>query len=91
MWGLAAGGSPSGLARRVGPNGTVYAEDIQPQMIEAIERRVLREGLGNVRMILGTPDDPALPESSLDAVLIVNTYFEMEDPVRVARQRGPPP
>ncbi len=69
------------LARRVGPNGTVYAEDIQPQMIEAIERRVLREGLDNVQMILGTPDDPALPESSLDAVLIVNTYFEMEDPV----------
>ena len=33
------------LARRVGPNGTVYAEDIQPQMIEAIERRVQREGL----------------------------------------------
>ena len=36
------------LARRVGPNGVVYAEDIQQQMIESIERRVQREGLRNV-------------------------------------------
>src|SRR3954453_19144397 len=33
------------LARRVGPNGRVYAEDIQPEMIGAIQRRVQREGL----------------------------------------------
>jgi ubiquinone/menaquinone biosynthesis C-methylase UbiE len=68
------------LARRVGPNGTVYAEDIQPQMIEAIGRRVTREGLTNVRTVLGTPRDPGLPPG-LDAVLIVDAYHEMEDPV----------
>ena len=50
------------LARRVGPNGRVYAEDIQPQMIQAIERRVRGEGLSNVKMVLGTPTDPRLPE-----------------------------
>ena len=69
------------LARRVGPNGTVYAEDIQPQMIDAIELRVLREGLDNVQITLGTPDDPKLPAGSLNAVLIVDTYHEVEDPV----------
>ncbi len=37
------------LAHRVGPNGVVYAEDIQRQMIESIARRVKREGLSNVR------------------------------------------
>jgi predicted methyltransferase len=68
------------LARRVGPNGMVYAEDIQPQMIEAIDRRVAREGLANVRTVLGTAKDPRLP-SGLDAVLIVDAYHEMEDPV----------
>src|SRR5207244_5355650 len=36
------------LARRVGPNGRVFAEDIQRQMIEAIGRRVQRENLSNV-------------------------------------------
>jgi len=67
------------LARRVGPNGLVYAQDIQPQMIEAINRRVQQEGLTNVRTVLGTPTDPRLP-GGLDAVLIVDAYREMDDP-----------
>lgn len=67
------------LARRVGPNGLVYAEDIQPQMIEAIEQRLRGENLQNVRPVLGTPSDPRLP-SGLDAALIVDAYREMDDP-----------
>ncbi len=73
------------LARRVGPNGLVYAEDIQPQMIESIARRVSREGLSNVQTILGTPNDPKLPPG-LDAVLIVYTYPEMTDPVTLLQR-----
>jgi predicted methyltransferase len=69
------------LARRVGPNGLVYAQDIQPQMIEAINRRVQQEGLTNVRTVLGTPTDPRLP-GGLDAVLIVDAYREMDEPTR---------
>ena len=72
------------LARRVGPNGRVYAEDIQPQMIESIGRRVSREGLTNVVTVLGTPSDPKLP-AELDAVLIVGTYPEVTDPVTLLR------
>ncbi len=68
------------LARRVGPNGQVHAEDIQPQMIEAMGRRVQRERLTNVRTVRGTPNDPRLPRG-LDAALIVDAYHEMEDPV----------
>ena len=68
------------LARRVGPGGLVYAQDIQPRMIESISRRVGREGLTNVRTILGTASDPRLP-AALDAVLIVGTYPEIADPV----------
>ncbi len=75
------------LARRVGPNGRVFAEDIQPQMIESIARRVSREGLANVVTVLGTPGDPKLP-SDLDAVLIVGTYPEMTDPVTLLRNVG---
>ncbi len=69
------------LARRVGPNGTVYAQDIQPQMIEAINRRVQHEGVSNVRTVMGTPVDPRLP-TGLDAVLIIDAYHEMDDPMR---------
>jgi SAM-dependent methyltransferase len=69
------------LARRVGPNGLVYAEDIQRLMIEATDRRVKREGLRNVKTVLGTASDPRLPAAALDAVLMVDTYHELDDPV----------
>jgi ubiquinone/menaquinone biosynthesis C-methylase UbiE len=68
------------LSRQVGPNGVVYAEDIQPPMIETIRRRAAREFYRNVRTILGTAVDPRLPERSIDAVLIVDAYHEMERP-----------
>jgi ubiquinone/menaquinone biosynthesis C-methylase UbiE len=73
------------LARRVGPNGRVYAQDIQPEMIGAINRRVEREGLGDrVKTVLGTPLDPQLP-APVDVVLIVDTYHEMDDPRTLLR------
>jgi ubiquinone/menaquinone biosynthesis C-methylase UbiE len=68
------------LARRVGPNGRVYAEDVQPQMREATERRAAREGLGNIDYILGSANDPELPTGKLDAVLIIDAYREIPDP-----------
>ena len=78
--GAGAGWFTVRLARRVGPNGRVYAEDIQRPMLEAIGYRVRREGLTNVETVLGTPEDPTLP-AGLDAVLIVDVYAEVEDPV----------
>ncbi|HEY7476314.1 MAG TPA: methyltransferase domain-containing protein [Vicinamibacterales bacterium] len=72
------------LARRVGPNGRVFAEDIQPQMIESIKRRVDREGLTWVDGILGSAADPRLPPG-LQAVLIVDTYPQFRDPVGLLR------
>jgi ubiquinone/menaquinone biosynthesis C-methylase UbiE len=73
------------LARQVGPNGQVYAEDIQPQMIQAIKSRVTRELLRNVTTQLGTPDDPKLPAGRMDVVLIVDAYHEIEHPVALLK------
>ncbi len=73
------------LARRVGPNGLVYAVDVQRPMIEATGRRVEREGFKNVRTILGQPNDPLLPDASFDAVMIVDTYREVVSPVALLR------
>ena len=76
------------LARRVGPNGTVYAEDVQRQMLEAIRRRVSREGLLNVQGLLGTSTDPRLPERALDAILVVDMYSEVDVDDRVTFLRN---
>jgi ubiquinone/menaquinone biosynthesis C-methylase UbiE len=73
------------LARRVEPNGRVYAQDIQPEMIGAIDRRVEREGLNKiVKTVLGTALDPQLP-APVDVVLIVDAYYEMDDPRTLLR------
>ena len=74
------------LARRVGQSGKVFAVDVQRLMIEAIQRRVQREGLSWVTPVLGDYDDPKLPEDArTDAVLIVDAFHEMEDPVLMLR------
>ena len=83
--GCGAGWFTVRLARRVGPNGVVYAEDVQSEMIQATQRRVLREGLRNVRPILGTEEDPRLPAGQLDAVLIVDIYHEIANPVTLLK------
>lgn len=68
------------LARRVGPNGMVWAEDVQAEMLEAIKRRAAKENLRNVETRKGTASDPMLPAGSLDAVLIVETFQETPNP-----------
>ena len=77
------------LARRVLPTGKVFAEDIQQPMVSAMNLRIKREGLEKiVTTVLGTPSDPRLPPNALDAVLIVDAYHEMEDPVVLLRNVG---
>ena len=84
--GAASGWFTIRLARRVGPNGRVYAEDIQPQMIEVIKRRLpLENPDNNVVVRLGTAADPGLPVGALDAVLISDAYHEMSQPVALLR------
>ena len=73
------------LARRVGPNGHVYAEDVQRPMLEAIRRRVSREGLQNVEPRLGTETDPNLSPNALDAALMVDMYQEIVERVTFLR------
>jgi ubiquinone/menaquinone biosynthesis C-methylase UbiE len=69
------------LSRRVGPNGVVWAEDVQPAMLEAIKRRVAKDvskDARNVRTVQGTSVDPMLPDGSLDAVIILEAYQEIQ-------------
>jgi SAM-dependent methyltransferase len=68
-------------SRRVGPTGTVIAEDINPLAIEYIGKRVVKENLSNVRTVLGSADDPRLPAGSVDAVLMLKVYHEIAHPV----------
>ena len=79
--GAGAGWFTIRLARRVGPNGAVYSQDVQREMLEATRRRVSREGLRNVQTRLGSGSDPNLPVAGLDAIVVVDAYQEVEDRV----------
>ena len=68
------------LAQRVGMDGRVLAQDIVPQVRDALAERVNRERLDNVSVKLGEPDDPKLPAGSFDRVLMVHMYHEIEEP-----------
>ena len=68
-------------AKRVAPGGTVFAEDINPAAVKAIEERAGKEKLTNVREVLGVPDDPKLAPASVDAVLMLKVYHEIAAPI----------
>ena len=68
------------LAKRVGDKGRVLAEDIMPEVIEALSRRITREDWRNVSVKLGAPEDPRLPENSFDRILMVHMYHEIAEP-----------
>jgi predicted methyltransferase len=65
------------LADRVGPVGRVYAVDVDAQARDTLRNKAEAQSLGQLETILGSSDDPRLPEASLDAVLVVNAYHEM--------------
>lgn len=62
------------------PEGRVLATDIQPEMLAIMEERKAEEGVANVETILGAIDDPALPENTVDVVLMVDAYHEFSHP-----------
>lgn len=68
------------LAKRVGPTGTVYAEDIVPAYLDSLRIRVAAEQLANVVPVAGTSADPKLPAGRIDVMLLSHMYHEIENP-----------
>ena len=73
------------LARRVGPNGKVYANDIQPEMLVQLRKNMAKLGIGNVQTVVGAEDDPHLPANTLDLILLVDVYHEFSRPQAMLR------
>ena len=60
--------------------GLVYAVDIQPEMLEAIELKKKSKRVSNVETVLGSAKSINLPKNSLDKVLLVDVYHEFSNP-----------
>ena len=71
------------IAPLVAPGGTVFAVDVQPEMVRMLEGLATQAGLANIRPVLGTERDCRLARASVDVVLLVDTYHELEFPFEV--------
>ena len=74
------------LADRVGPSGTVYANDINRKSLEHLRQRVKREEFKNIKIIQGEMNDPKLPKNKLDMAFMINVYHHLDDPVPLVRK-----
>ena len=87
-WNVADVGAGSGyitlrLARAVGPMGKVYANDIQPGMLELLQKNVAKAKVNNVVPVLGGIDDPKLPAGTIDLAIMVDVYHEFSQPQKM--------
>jgi ubiquinone/menaquinone biosynthesis C-methylase UbiE len=74
------------LARRVGPSGKVYANDLQPEMLDRLRQNAAQARITNVATVLGDVADPKLPANTMDLVLLVDVYHEFSQPQQMLRK-----
>jgi SAM-dependent methyltransferase len=60
------------------PRGSVYAVDLEPDMVRYLGERAKRDNLANLKSIQGRPDDARLP-APVDVVLLVDVYHHIEN------------
>ena len=78
--GAGAGYHSIRLARRVGPEGTVLATDVQPEMIRMLKQNARAAGVTNIKPLLCSQEDTKLPDGKVDLILMVDVYHECSDP-----------
>ncbi len=77
------------LARRVGTDGKILANDIDAEGLAYLKKRCLRVGINNVKTILGEVDDPHFPKGALDMVFMVWTYHFFDQPITMLKKLLP--
>ncbi len=68
------------IAKPIGTNGTVYAVEIQQEMLDILTNKLSNLGVHNVKPALGTITDPKLPEAAIDTIIMVDVYHEFDHP-----------
>ena len=70
------------LAARVGPEGRVYATDIQPEMLDLLRRAAREQELRQVTAVLSSDTATGLPAGAIDLALMVDVFHELSAPER---------
>jgi len=73
------------MAKRVGASGKVYAEDVQPEMLQKVRENAAKAKAANVITVQGSYTDPMLPKGQVDLILLVDVYHEFSEPQKMLR------
>jgi ubiquinone/menaquinone biosynthesis C-methylase UbiE len=74
------------MARKVGPTGKVYGNDLQPEMLVKMRENMAAQGVANIIPVQGDVDDPKLPAKTMDLILLVDVYHEFSRPQIMLRK-----
>src|SRR5262249_41239397 len=74
------------MAKRVAPNGKIYANDLQPEMLQRLRENAAKEKVTNIQTVVGDVADPKLPANTMDLVLLVDVYHEFSQPQQMLRK-----
>ena len=69
------------MARRVGTDGIVVANDVSRKSLRTLERRSKEQGLANIQTVVGETADPLFPRRDLQLVVVVHAFHEFDQPV----------
>ena len=61
------------MAKRTGPEGKVYAVDINRSLLDHVEKKALQAGIGNIVPVEATEDDPGIP-APVDLIFMCDTF-----------------
>ena len=73
------------MSEKVGDKGKILAVDIQQEMLDAIKKKAKEKKITNVEPVLGTENDPKLPEAKVDLILLVDVYHEFSQPYEMTQ------
>jgi len=69
------------MARRVGPDGRVLANDIDRRALAALERSAKAQEVANIQVVVGEVDDPRFPRTDLQLIVLVHAFHDFTKPV----------
>ena len=68
------------LLARLGPDATIYATDVDADHIKELQARLKSKGIGGVKVVLGSPNDPNVPPAAIDVAILAHVYHEIGNP-----------
>ena len=85
-YGCGAGSFAIPAAELVGPEGKVFAVDIHPLAVSSVKSKASQKALENIEAVLVEGYDTGIGNSSIDRVLLIDTFAQIEDREALLRE-----